>query len=592
MSVNVPTGDESTDLKKEEEIDPRCIVKFRPADDWEGEYGFDWFREGDYGEKTVTDSIRWKAHYKKHKIIGKYGAEIGGFEFDVNGQVTLWKDKFNNVNGKLKNSTGLVWVCQDSRFTRNIGTFFKIAKTSSLYYLKDLDDNIYDSNLQIGQTDRALFVLCFPPHFPPQMVQVDCHGQIQYDKHGQVMGYVFPVDRCYIWNYSIEDYSIDPDNEMMLGLVPELKQEDEKGVPVNADLFAGQNYHILDILGTPNYYVPYVSLFYKNDHGWGKSEAELKLLINSEVGVGKIVFDCDSGITCSKNGQQISELKIEKTNVCYEDAIKITLTKDFACRSQDAYVRVRSFVEGEEDGKLAGKLCVVKCVPKCVDIVMVPIKVRLNKGFVFNIPDVMNFIIPVNNLQSMMTLKREKDCLKKFFSQAHIIPRVITRCFKWEDKINYIINKYKYKEKSLDPTKINLMYEENKINIVNELEVEFNKEYPDLKNMYKLFVLDIKDCNGYVGRCDDIGSKSAIILHGPNAGSGDPADASHELTHCFGLCHSFSNDSRFTFKKYETSNIMDYPKDVKQISYWKWQWDEMRTKAAGEYMDKSSNYCV
>ena len=95
MSVNVPTGDESTDLKKEEEIDPRCIVKFRPADDWEGEYGFDWFREGDYGELTVDNkrndhtiviydnegnpipvSVKSKRDYNKENLVGRYYGDI------------------------------------------------------------------------------------------------------------------------------------------------------------------------------------------------------------------------------------------------------------------------------------------------------------------------------------------------------------------------------------------------------------------------------------------------------------------------------------------------------------------------------------
>ena len=47
-------------------VDDRCIVSFRPKDNWKGEdYGFDWVRTGD--TKILGDS-----YYKK--IIGKYGS--------------------------------------------------------------------------------------------------------------------------------------------------------------------------------------------------------------------------------------------------------------------------------------------------------------------------------------------------------------------------------------------------------------------------------------------------------------------------------------------------------------------------------------
>jgi len=51
-----------------------CIVKFRPKEDWNGEYGFDWMREGDYAikinENGKTSEIFGDVDYNKN-MIGK-----------------------------------------------------------------------------------------------------------------------------------------------------------------------------------------------------------------------------------------------------------------------------------------------------------------------------------------------------------------------------------------------------------------------------------------------------------------------------------------------------------------------------------------
>ena len=61
------TETDASGIQSEEMIDPRCIVKFRPVEGWKGEYGFDWFREGDYYCRHFgyTD-------YSTGTLIGKY----------------------------------------------------------------------------------------------------------------------------------------------------------------------------------------------------------------------------------------------------------------------------------------------------------------------------------------------------------------------------------------------------------------------------------------------------------------------------------------------------------------------------------------
>lgn len=62
------TGDESKKTEKDEVIDPRCIVEFRPVDNWKGEYGFDWFRRGDTKERFNKKDN--KSSYST--LVGKY----------------------------------------------------------------------------------------------------------------------------------------------------------------------------------------------------------------------------------------------------------------------------------------------------------------------------------------------------------------------------------------------------------------------------------------------------------------------------------------------------------------------------------------
>lgn len=57
----------------EEYIDKRCVVTFRPIEGWNGEYGFDWFRNGDFEEFDG----------KKDKN-GMEGKVKFNYEFDVN----------------------------------------------------------------------------------------------------------------------------------------------------------------------------------------------------------------------------------------------------------------------------------------------------------------------------------------------------------------------------------------------------------------------------------------------------------------------------------------------------------------------------
>lgn len=78
----------------EEYIDKRCVVTFRPIKGWNGEYGFDWWRDGDFAEfdgKTKVqaeygESVNFEyknmgsTHYRdmnfKSQYVGRYFEEL------------------------------------------------------------------------------------------------------------------------------------------------------------------------------------------------------------------------------------------------------------------------------------------------------------------------------------------------------------------------------------------------------------------------------------------------------------------------------------------------------------------------------------
>ena len=87
------TGDNSKKTVKGEEIDPRCIVKFRPADDWVGEYGFDWFRVGDCTEKDSNSKNRTFSDFSKCMD-----------DYDINAKQFIDENKYDTIS--IKNDNG------------------------------------------------------------------------------------------------------------------------------------------------------------------------------------------------------------------------------------------------------------------------------------------------------------------------------------------------------------------------------------------------------------------------------------------------------------------------------------------------------
>lgn len=501
------TGSKSTD--KEEMIDPRCIVKFRPADDWTGDYGFDWFREGDYGENPSMGNPKF-SHYVNDSLVGKYVTYIDGKCYQFVRGVTQDPDNTNATNSRFENSL--------TRKNRPFALFKD-------FFLK----NNYSTAILKGH-----------------------ENDVRYSYGSR-------------------------------------------------------------------YIVPTISLFYENtavrEESWGKSVATINLLISggsivTDIRNLTLEIDCSEGINLLNSQGGLNILSFDKTSGCYKISgadvgskvtynnqynyykfnvdIKLTvLFSYYSIKEGDGSIKVYAKNNSNDERFLAGKLIVKKCVPQSVDIILVPISVQFNSSVQPSI---------------VKDMQEQANNLKRFLNQAQIIPNIYTATFFSQKKIKElddIINKYTQRDSNnnaiaLDPNQQTTILDKlfNR-RMGEELESLFNQEYSKLsssnriKNAYKIFLFavdgrhKIDDQGRYtggrlIGQGTGIPSKSAVLFSLPNWNK--TAIICHELLHCFGLYHTFSNRSPFTLEYLKTSNIMDYPdSDFELQTLGKWQWDEIRS---------------
>jgi hypothetical protein len=207
---------------------------------------------------------------------------------------------------------------------------------------------------------------------------------------------------------------------------------------------------------------------------------------------------------------------------------------------------------------------VVKCEPKTVDICFVNVQIKIKKSISLGIPD--------NNFSDT-----QQKNLKRFFSQAHIIPNITTKSLsvEQEDIADHLTTKFITEDDEFFGKRRNVVLKYNSVNetIGSKLEQLFNKQYPSLTKSYKIFFIGEHGMRSSKGRpvylgghANGIPSKGLVIYKDPNE-----SVVCHEILHCYGLYHSFSNNSKHTFEKFKTSNIMDYSTDT--ISLWRWQWN-------------------
>lgn len=469
------TGDQSANVSGTKIIDSRCVVEFRPGDDWHGEYGFDWFRGGNHEVPFPVDMA-----FKFFQV------QQGDTEENINGK---------NVA---------------SEYTEIVGHYTPV----------DPDDD---------------------PNYPNSN------------------------------SYNIKLKPIYNGRNYINELVEE--------------------YPIFTVKGFANrfYLAPYISLYYMSDTQWSEGQprrlpAEMceeggsfaikdicKTLVTIKANINaknidRIELECDNCLSVAP--QLISPVQDGKSSV----KIAVRLNYDF-CEDHKS-IKVKAYHKDRVTSTFAGQINIVRCKPKVIDVCFV--NVKLDRG--------------QNNISSgfpsLDFIEEQKKNLSRFLSQAHVIPNITEADLDLDindlyshDFIQLLTNDGGYtKYESIILNGVNGSHGDN------DAFGEFLENTLNQSGVYKVFFIDeigVAFLNGmyleFNGLAHGIPSETLVIYKNPSVSL-----VSHEILHCFGLWHSFSNNSVHTFEKYKTSNIMDYSKDT--YTLWKWQWEKININANGRFL--------
>ncbi len=186
-------------------------------------------------------------------------------------------------------------------------------------------------------------------------------------------------------------------------------------------------------------------------------------------------------------------------------------------------------------------------------------------------------------------LDAQKENLRKFLAQTLVVPNFKDEEINGNSKNVFVcLNSTPYIVNNRGENGLHRKGND----LLEELLRLFENEYGNDDAFKVFFINQVGFSGNYVGvqssdyykisgHALDIPSKSAVIFQ-----DSINSTVSHELLHCFGLYHSFSNNNYkknnvgnhdgFTFEKCKTSNIMDYPSSIDRISLWRWQWEKIR----------------
>lgn len=463
------TGNLSANVSGTEIIDSRCIVEFRPDDNWQGEYGFDWFRGGNHDMPLPIDMA--------FKILQLQQG-----------------DTKENVNGKKS----------ASEYTEIVGHYIPI----------DPDD-----------PDSDFFNIKLKP----------IHDGVNYI------------------------------NE----LVKEYPMYKVKGF---TDRF---------------YLAPHISLFYMSDMKWNEGQQRR---LPAEMHDEEVKDFCKTFVTIKANidAKNIERIELE-CDKCLSVAprvvfpvqngktsIKIAIRFNYDFSEDHKSIKVNAYHKDGITKTFAGQINVVKCKPKVVDVCFV--NVKIDKGQ--NNTGGRNISSGFPDSDSIET---QKKSLRRFLAQAHVIPNITEADLDLD--INDISNYFTQLTSDGGYTTVDSIIL-NGINGIRDDDAfgEFLEQKINQPGIYKVFFIGEKGFAllngkyiGFSGLAHDIPSETLVIYN-----EYDKSLVCHEILHCFGLWHSFSNNSNHTFEKYKTSNIMDYSKDT--YTLWNWQWTIINTNAKGRYL--------
>ena len=238
------------------------------------------------------------------------------------------------------------------------------------------------------------------------------------------------------------------------------------------------------------------------------------------------------------------------------DELVVTCLKEF---SRDQEIKVYAYDENNVK-HLAGKLIVKandKKHQKTINVVMVRVLFK--------------------ETEDEFYISGSKAKLQKIFGQAYVNLNIRIVNLNIEQAL-----RNKETSKYFTPTRLIHSSSLSSGDLYSFLNAELSKKFPKFNNYFKLYYINRKcvdDTSGkekqLYGMARDLFSLEVII---PFRGLNDNT-AVHELLHCIGLPHSFSNVSvsyfDVAFKKDFTDNIMDYSdmhSGIPTIATWEYQW--------------------
>lgn len=291
-----------------------------------------------------------------------------------------------------------------------------------------------------------------------------------------------------------------------------------------------------------------------------RTSAEIKLIIFA-TNISKISFECDDGIEIitDNKGNPNEILNIPNATKALPHIRTITISHKYRTGNSKAITAYAYTSDGREI--IAGKMYVVEYDPMEIEIRVMPIFTESGRA-----------------INSGAIVKRARKELSGFLSQACVIPNIQTLTVgkdKSQTDVNNLLNKYR---QNVVKNNINVGYyltlEKNGNYLVNELNSLFSHH-----NEYWIFLIDAPH-DGGTGMAINIPGNAAVVLN-----NNYKSTTCHELLHCLGLYHSFSNFSKHTFEIRATSNIMDYYSNDDHYSLWCWQLKKIRSCCSNIELD-------
>lgn len=293
---------------------------------------------------------------------------------------------------------------------------------------------------------------------------------------------------------------------------------------------------------------------------WKGASAKLSLKVEVKEPAVKIVYQCQTDGIFRLSKESVPTLGKGKHTL--PDELVITCLKEF---SRDQEIKVYAYDENNVK-HLAGKLIVKandKKHQRTINVALVQVLFKEKETF----PDISSSLMKLRKILGQAYVKIDDHTVSLNIEQA-LTNKEMRKCFTPKGGIysSSIINNDLYPF----------------------LNAEFSKKFPQYNSYFKLYYINrkcfddtsVEEVEIY-GKARHLPSLEVII---PFRGLKDHT-AVHELLHCIGIPHSFSeeNQKKFhvAFKENLTDNIMDYSdvnSHIPTIATWEFQWNEIQNK--------------